>query len=283
MEQIIVKPEPKQEDPQYVEAMVAKAEGREPEQPDTQQATGDQLLAGKYRTEDELRKGITELLQRKYGRSLEEIYKELESELGRQSAKKPDDQYQQTAPNPTNPVDLQIKEQQEQAASLLAKVGLNLEDFNREFITTGRLSEESYKKLMDAGFPRQMVDAYIAGLQALAEKKAQQLYTITGGQDNYQRMIEWAAVNLSEEERNWFNSMVATDQATFAVEALWARYVRENGNPPTSLLHGSRSNTASDVYESVAQVVQDINDPRYKTDPAFRRRVEEKLMRSNIL
>lgn len=280
MDQVVVKPEQKPEDPQYVQQMIAKAEGQD-SQPD--QEPGEELLAGKYRTEDDLRKGITELLQRKYGRSLVEIYKELESELGRQSSAKQEPEPRQDDKKPVNPVDLQIQQQREQASSLLAKAGLDLEEFNREFAETGRLSEASYKKLMDAGFPRPMVDAYIAGLQALAEKKAQQLYAITGGQDNYQRMIEWAANNLSDTEREWFNSMVVTDQASFAVEALWARYVRENGSPPAHLIHGTRSNTPTDVYESVAQVIQDINDPRYKTDPAFRRRVEEKLARSNVL
>ena len=280
MAQILnVTPEQPKEDPAYVQAMVNKAEGNQ-----SQQEGGETLLAGKYRTEEDLLKGINELLKRKDSSSLEQLYKQLESDFGRQNSQKSEPKPEQTPKqSQTLPLGVQMKQQQEQAQSLLEKAGLNLDDFNREFAETGTLSEESYEKLTKAGFPRQMVDAYIAGLQALAEKQARQLFEITGGEEGYRAMIEWASMNLSEDERNWYNQMVMTEQAPMAVEALWSRYTRANGTPPKTLLHGGNSAANTDVYESQAQLIQDMNDPRYRKDPAFRKKVIEKLARSNIL
>ncbi|MFZ9656653.1 MAG: capsid assembly protein, partial [Limnohabitans sp.] len=36
-------------------------------------------------------------------------------------------------------------------------------------------------------------------------------------------------------------------------------------------------------FESTAQVVEAMSDPKYQADPAFRRKVQEKLARSNVL
>lgn len=67
-------------------------------------------------------------------------------------------------------------------------------------------------------------------------------------------MIEWAAANLSEADRDWYNSVIHTEQAPLAVEALWARYTRAKGNPPKTMLRGGRSVDTEDVYESQTQL-----------------------------
>ena len=45
-----------------------------------------------------------------------------------------------------------------------------------------------------------------------------------------------------------------------------------------------RAKTESNVgYDSVAQMLTDINNPKYKEDSAFRSQVEAKVKQSNIL
>lgn len=44
-----------------------------------------------------------------------------------------------------------------------------------------------------------------------------------------------------------------------------------------------KAQDASDDYQSKAQMTADMKDPRYKKDPAFRKQVEEKIGRSNIM
>ena len=54
-------------------------------------------------------------------------------------------------------------------------------------------------------------------------------------------------------------------------------------NPQQSLFEGDTENVATDVFKSVAQVTEAMNDPRYSKDPAFRKEVEDKLARSSVI
>lgn len=99
-------------------------------------------------------------------------------------------------------------------------------------------------------------------------------------------MIEWASKNLSEGEIQAYNAAVSSgtpEQISFAVEGLYARYSRTVSSPPPGLIRGSTTPSTGAGYTSIAQLQQDMSDPRYKNDPAFRKQVEQKLANSNIL
>ena len=49
------------------------------------------------------------------------------------------------------------------------------------------------------------------------------------------------------------------------------------------MISGDSMETESDVFESVHQVTEAMNDPRYAKDPAFRKRVEDKIARSSAV
>ena len=49
------------------------------------------------------------------------------------------------------------------------------------------------------------------------------------------------------------------------------------------MINGDSIETNSDVFESSAQVIDAMNDPRYSKDPAYRKEVEEKLARSAVI
>lgn len=285
MQQVNIPPEPQQDDPQHIQNMINKVDGNP-----TDQSAEPPLLAGKYKTVDDLRKGINELLQRQDDKALEALYKQLESGLG-----KPRQDAPPAPPNPTpdtQALDQQAQQQAQQqdqqqlnqAEDLITKAGLDLAEFEQEFAAQGDLSEESYQKLEKAGFPRNLVATYIEGLKAIANQARQAVFEVVGGEQNYMAMLEWARVNLSEGEKRWFNNALDGDLegAKMAVSALYARYTSATGQPPKTLIQGNVPATAGDVYESRAQLIADINNPLYERDPAFRRKVEEKLARSNL-
>lgn len=238
---------------------------------------GEQLLAGKYKSEEELQKGMLELLQKQNeGKSLEEIYKGLESDLG-----KPSDLPEDPPQDP--PAEGEAEGEARQVAE---NAGLNFDAISQEFQESGELSEDTYNSLERAGISKEIVDSYIAGQQAIAEKQAQAVFQTVGGEENYNSMIEWAASNLKEPEIEAFNTALSgtPEQISFAVEGLYARYSRANPSPPKGQIRGSAPSSASaDVYASTAQMMQDMRDPRYQKDPSFRSAVEQKLARSNIL
>ena len=62
------------------------------------------------------------------------------------------------------------------------------------------------------------------------------------------------------------------------VAGLHARYANAVGNEP-NLISGKAASYSSDKFESTAQLEEAMNDPRYKKDPAFRAKVEDRLSR----
>ena len=173
---------------------------------------------------------------------------------------------------------------QEQAADLLKGKSLDIADFEREFMAQGALSEESYKKLTDAGIPKSVVDSYIDGRMAVAQTFISEIQGLAGGPEQYADMVQWAGQNLPPEEIRAFDSLCCSgkkDMITLAVNGLVAKWRGAEGAEPAHLAGGSVSGGGSrDVFESAAQVVEAMRDGRYGSDPAYTRAVEAKMARS---
>ena len=139
--------------------------------------------------------------------------------------------------------------------------------------------------LEKSGLPKQYVDNYLKGLEALGEQFQNKAYSITKGEEQYQAMTDWVANNLTEEEVETFNRGVASDDSTalFTIKGMYARYNTESKEPKLNLGQSSSSNSTGERYESVSQLKEDMKNPLYQKDSAFRQKVELKLSRSNIL
>ena len=98
-------------------------------------------------------------------------------------------------------------------------------------------------------------------------------------------MISWASENLSETEQQSFNELTETgsvDQIKLAVQGLMTRAGMTNQPAQTEMFQGEVSNVSGDVFNSVAQVTDAMNDPRYEKDPVYRQEVERKLANSSV-
>jgi hypothetical protein len=49
------------------------------------------------------------------------------------------------------------------------------------------------------------------------------------------------------------------------------------------LFQGDSDFLSVDAFQSIAQVTQAMNDPRYEKDPAYRKEVTDKIARSSVL
>jgi hypothetical protein len=268
-EQIVIKsPEP-QDDPAHVAAMVAKVDGVEvpaetPSDKPADAPAGERpaWLPEKFKSVEDMAKAYAELEAKQSGKPADT------------PAEKPAD-----APKAgEQPAEKEVKEE-------LDSKGLNLDDFSNEFSQTGQLSPESYAKLEKAGYPKGLVDQYIEGQKALAATYEADIKASAGGAEKWDQVAAWAAENLTDADKVAFNKAIdSKDVATakLAVQGLTAKF--DAANPSEgNLLSGRFSNAVSDKYESVAQVTEDMRNPKYQSDPAFRRKVEEKLARSDIM
>jgi hypothetical protein len=130
---------------------------------------------------------------------------------------------------------------------------------------------------------RQQIEA-TQSTEDISDDQVSELRGIAGGDDGYQEMIAWASENLSPQEIQRYDNVIAGgnyDAISFAVEALKSKYTEAMG-VEGQLFKGKPAASNKDVFRSQAEVVQAMSDPRYDRDPAYRNDVFEKLERSNL-
>ena len=172
----------------------------------------------------------------------------------------------------------------EQQKTAEEATGISLDPYYKEYADNGNLSEKSYTDLQGKGLSKELIDSYIAGQQAIADSQLTQIYNAAGGKQNYDEVVKWASENLPESEITTFNKIVETgsnEEAILAAQGIKARMDNVVGQTPT-LVKGGISPTEN-AYQSTAEIISAINDPRYQVDTAYRKNVEEKIKRSNAI
>tara|TARA_E500000178_G_C17030545_1_gene760353 strand:- start:1877 stop:2659 length:783 start_codon:yes stop_codon:yes gene_type:complete len=165
------------------------------------------------------------------------------------------------------------------------RVNTSVQKATEEYSEIGELSDKTFVQLEKAGIPREFVEAYIAGQEAMSTSEALDIQGEVGGNANYNAMAEWAADNLSETDVDAFNSIVengSVEQAKMAVKGMYAQFLSGGGKAP-ELMQGGTSGSSVKPFNSAAQVTEAMRDPRYQTDPAFRQNVENRLAVSDVL
>ena len=157
-------------------------------------------------------------------------------------------------------------------------------DASKEFFENdGQLSEETYEKLAKVGLPKELVDSYAAGQQALLQTEEGEIKSVANGQ--FDAMAEWANDNLEQEEINAFDDIVTTgtkEQAKFAVKSLYDRYTQANGSSP-KLVQGAVTGGSTMPFKSMQELARAQSDPRYKSgDKAYHEEIDRRLSVSRL-
>jgi len=211
---------------------------------------------------------------------LEKSYKELQREYTKLKEGKTADK--EVTPEVTPPDPLKIQETE--AKEVVEAKGLDFDAFQQEFQQQGELSEESFKKLEEAGIPKAFVDSYIEGQKVIAQQTTSRVYDAVGGEETYKGMLEWAKANLSDSEKQAFNRAVEGSLADtlLAVKGLHSDYVKKVGSEGTPIMGEGGDVSAGSVYRSWAEVSKAMSDPRYQKDSAYRADVERRLSKSKL-
>ena len=164
-------------------------------------------------------------------------YQELEKKLSSNTSS--------TKTENKNPLQAQAKTEQPSAISSVFQAA------EQEFNETGQISDNTLSSLEKSGLPKQYVDNYLKGLEALGEQFQNKAYSITKGEEQYKSMTDWVANNLTEEEVETFNRGVASDDSTalFTIKGMYARYNTESKEPKINLGQSSSSNSTGERYE----------------------------------
>ena len=221
----------------------------------------EQLLAGKYKSAQELEKAYVEL-QKKLG--------EDKSEEQTSAEEKPDE-----------------KPKLSDGASLITTA-------SEEYYANGnKLSDETMAKFSSMS-TKDLINAYMEVQSTQPQQPAQeveiteaqinQIKNSAGGEREYANIINWAKSNLPKESIDAFDQVVNTGSVQaiqLAVAGLKSEYNNANG-VEGKMVTGKAAPNKGDVFRSQAELVRAMNDPRYDNDPAYRQDVIEKLDRSDL-
>lgn len=242
-----------------------------PEDQQQQQQQGDrpQWLPENFKTPEDLAKSYTEA-QSEMGRLRAKL---AEFEKGVQP--KPEQQ-QQDEQKDGDEKPLDFTKAADETKSVLEQAGINFDALSTEFAENGALKPESYEALQKAGFPKELVDQHIAGLQALAKQQESEVFEVVGGKQQFETMKEWASANLTQEQKDAFNDAVNSDSVPRikqAMLALKAAYEQANGTTPKLMKGDANGRSGIQPFRSRAEMQAAMSDPRYGTDPAYRQDV----------
>ena len=211
----------------------------------------------------------------KSAEDLAKSYTELEKKLG---GPKQAEAPTVTPVVPSAPSSLEIK-----ANEAVKAAGLDMTALQAEYTAKGELSAESLKKLSDSGIGADQISVYKRGMEANRQDYETKITEgLDGGRESFDEALKWAADNLSEDEQASFNKAVAMGDANIgklAVQGLMVQFNRADG---PHLVDGSRATSDSrNVFSSHAEIQEAMGDRRYKSDPAYRSQVEQKVIRSD--
>ena len=216
-----------------------------------------ELLAGKYRSAEELEQGYIELQQRFSA-----------GERGEQEAPQPEEEEAPEEEEDTTPSDLLERLWNESEGELSPELVEEIKSSSPEDIAAMYLEFRNQQ-------PEQ---------PQFAQEDIDQLKGIAGGDEGYTQMMSWANDNLNEQEIKMFDSVMDTNNpvaAFFAVQALNYRYQDAVGYEGR-MLTGRSSVDTSNAFRSQAELVRAMEDSRYEKDAAYREDVRLRLENSNI-
>ena len=110
------------------------------------------------------------------------------------------------------------------------------------------------------------------------------IFSQVGGEDKYQVLMGWASQNLDEGRAAAFNEALQSgNEGAILSQLKGIQYDHMMATGYEPKLTGGRAPT-QDVrgFASEAQVIAAMQDPRYGTDPAYVKEVEQRIAVSNV-
>ena len=156
-----------------------------------------------------------------------------------------------------------------------------------EYAKDGKLSDATYQKLAEKGITKDVVDNHIEGQKARVQQYAQTLYESVGGKESFDKMSEWAGANLSQGEIDSLNKVISSGDAEttkMLLAGVKARYTAAVGVDP-KLVNGPSTGGPAGVqpFGSMREITDAMMKPEYRTDPAYREKVEKRIAVTNQL
>lgn len=161
-------------------------------------------------------------------------------------------------------------------------------DFNqaiKEYNEYGALSSKTMADLAQAGYPSEVIEGFIESRQNLESEFTNAVYNSAGGEQAYNKVIEWAQGNLSNKVLSSFNRAIDNNNleaVTLMFEGMKAKMAAKQGTRNPTIMGGGVTNGGAKGFSSKQEVVEAMSDPRYGTDPSYTRAIEMKMYYTQV-
>lgn len=240
------------------------------------------LFANKYKTVDDLKKGIKNIgstlpdyiIEGMNESALEKHYLDLQKEFSSKDRK-----FNKETKVETKQEEKETKEPKEETKVVSADLFNEAEQY---FIENGGLNDELYDKLEKAGIPSSIVDRHIEMVQKEAIAFTKEVYSMAGGEQEYNAIKTWAEDGgIDSEELDYISSIKDKNKLIGALKSVKARY--DLANNKNQRINGeTKTNNTSGSYKSQDEYLKDVSNPKYLTDELFRKQVDRKLANSKF-
>lgn len=175
------------------------------------------------------------------------------------------------------------KESTEEAAKTLSEKGIDYSALTTEYEEKGALSEDTYKKLADAGYPKAVVDTYIRGVEAANEAFVNSVYTAAGGKTEYDKLSNYIQSKGKDAVEGFNDALMNGSLSTvkMLINGFKAEMTLRNGTQKASVL-GSGSPAGTSGFTNEADMDKAMDDPRYGVDEEYTKQVTKRLSKSKF-
>lgn len=175
------------------------------------------------------------------------------------------------------------KESVEEAAKTLSEKGIDYGALTTEYEEKGALSEDTYKKLADAGYPKAVVDTYIRGIEAANEAFVNSVYTAAGGKTEYDKLSNYIQSKGKDAVEGFNDALMNGSLSTvkMLINGFKAEMTLRNGTQKASVL-GSGSPAGTSGFANEADMDKAMDDPRYGVDEEYTKQVTKRLSKSKF-
>lgn len=165
----------------------------------------------------------------------------------------------------------------------LRNKGVDFKQAIREYEESGNISSRTLANLVNAGYPKEVIESFIEGRHAIEERFTKAVYESAGGEEEYFKMTQWAANNLPQGTLKAFNKALDSndlDLISMMVAGIQSKMNATRGTSNPTLLGSTQGAGGGEPkgFASKQDMIKAMSDPRYARDPAYTRSVEQKML-----
>jgi len=162
--------------------------------------------------------------------------------------------------------------------------GFDFESAVKELETDGQLSEATFAKLEEAGYPKAVINGYIKAAEIVERDFEKAVHSLVGTPEEYTKVLSWANANAPKAEQAAYDAALDRGDlqtAKLYMNAFMSRMGEQfgTGKPRVSGVP-TASTSAVEGFNTKAEMTKATSDKRYGRDKQYTKEVEGKMLKT---